>query len=154
MTTASVGMPPPSIFVLSTLPAHRVGCSMEGRTMGKTKQKTTDRWEMKRRLRDSGGLLIGVGIQRDGAVYSLDSSAKKRLAEVPPSTPRPKNVFIGHESASDFERIHSALWPKIVEMLAGMTLEQLRPFAPVRIYSPDLERVVWEWQPDNISRPQ
>src|SRR4051794_17912373 len=113
---------------------------MEGRTMNKTKQKTTDWWETKRRLRSSGGLLVGVCIQGDGAVYSLDSSAEKRLAGVPPSTPRPTDVFIGHERGSDFERIHSPHWPKVVEMLTGMTLEQLRPFAPIRIISPQQVR--------------
>jgi hypothetical protein len=117
----------------------------------KTKQKWPEWWEAERRLRNNGGLLIGVGIQGDGAVYSLDWSAEERLAGVPPSTPRPTDVFIGHEKKSDFERIHSALWPRVVEMLTGMTLEQLKPFAPIRIYSPDLERVVWEWQPDKSS---
>jgi hypothetical protein len=110
-----------------------------------------DWWETKRHLRDSGGLLIGVGIQGNGAVYSLDTSAKKRLADVPPSTPRPADVFIGHERASAFERIHSALWPRIVEILTGMTLEQLKPFAPIRIISADLEQVVWEWRPEDGS---
>jgi hypothetical protein len=119
--------------------------------MSKTKQKATDWGETKRRLRDSGGLLIGVGIQGDGAVYSLDSSAEKRLAGVPPSTPRPTDVFIGHESASDFERIHTPLWPKVVEMLTGMTLEQLKPFAPIRIISPQKERVIWEWRPEEVT---
>jgi hypothetical protein len=124
--------------------------------MGKTKTRRNgpDSLEMHRRLRASGGLLIDVGIQGDGAVYALNSSAEKRLAVGPPSTPRPTDVFIGHKSKSDFDRIHPPLWPKVVEMLTGMTLEQLTPFAPIRIYSPQLERVVWEWQPGEASSPR
>jgi hypothetical protein len=118
--------------------------------MSKTKQKWPKWMEMRRRLRASSGLLSEVGIQGDGAIYSLNSSAEKRLAGVPPSTPRPTDVCIGHERESDFERIHSALWPKAAEMFIGMTLEQLRPFAPVRIFSADLERVVWEWEPGKV----
>jgi hypothetical protein len=126
---------------------------MEGRTMSKskTKQKWPNWMEMHRRLRASGGLLMEVGIQGDGAVYSLDTSAEKRLADVPPSTPRPPFVFIGHYRGSDFEKMHSPHWPTVVEMLTGMTLEQLKPFAPIRIYSPQLERVVWEWQPEDVT---
>jgi hypothetical protein len=122
--------------------------------MSKTKQKTSGWWETSRRLRESGGLLIGVGIQGDGAVYSLDWSAKRRLEGVPPSTPRAKDVFIGHDRDSDFETIDSPHWPRIVEMLTGLTLEQLKPFAPIRIISPQQQRVVWEWQPDEITPPQ
>ncbi len=122
--------------------------------MSKTKTKTSDWWEASRRLREGSGLLIGVGIQGDGAVYSLDWSAEDRLAAVPSSTPRPKDVFIGHNSKSDFETIHPPLWPKVAEMLTGMTLEELKSFAPIRIISPDLERVVWEWWPNGVKTPR
>jgi hypothetical protein len=119
--------------------------------MGKTKPKIPDWWETEKHLRDSGGLLIDVGLQGDGAVYGLDWSAEDRLAGVPPTTPRPTDVFIGHERDSDFEKVHSPLWPKVVEMLTGMTVEQLKPFAPIRIISPQQERIVWEWWPDEYA---
>jgi hypothetical protein len=106
------------------------------------------------RLRAGDGLLIGVGIQHDGATYQLDPIAKQRLEDVPPRTPRPRSVFLGHERASEFETIHPPQWPRIVEMLTGLTLEQLKPFAPIRIVSPQQERIVWEWQPDVVSPPR
>ena len=116
----------------------------------KSKRKLPDWWEKWIRLGESS-LLIGVGFQGDGATYSLDPSAKKRLEGVPSNTPRPRSVFIGHHRDSEFETLHAPQWPRIVEMLTGMTLEQLKPFAPIRIYSPQQERVVWEWQPEEIS---
>ena len=105
-------------------------------------------------LRAGGGLLIGVGLQGDGATYELDFSAEKRLEGVPSNTPRPRSVFIGHYRDSEFETLHAPQWPRIAEMLTGMTLEQLKPFAPIRIISPQQERIVWEWQPEEVSPRQ
>jgi hypothetical protein len=118
--------------------------------MGKRKKKMPDGWEERIRLGDTG-LLIDVGLQGDGATYVLDPSAQKHLDGVPSSTPRPRSVFIGHHRDSEFESIHAPHWSRVAEMLTGMTLEQLRPFAPIRIYSPQQVRVVWEWKPEEIT---
>jgi hypothetical protein len=99
-------------------------------------------------------LVIGVGIQHDGAVYQLEPSALHRLEGVPPNKPRPRCVFLGYDRESDFETIHPPHWPQIVEMLTGLTLEQLKPFAPIRILSPQRECIVWEWQPEAVSLPR
>ena len=124
---------------------------MKKGTQKRSKRKEPEWWERWIRLRDSTGLLINVGLQGDGATYSLDSTAKQRLEGIPSNAPRPRSVFIGHQRDSEFETLHAPQWPRIVEMLTGLTLEQFKPFAPIRIYSSDQERIVWEWPPNEVT---
>ncbi len=123
---------------------------MARRAKSKTdEQKAFEKWcALTDSLRAEGALLIDVNIQHDGAVYSLDPTAKRRLETVPPNTPRPRCVLIGHYRASEFMTINPPHWAQIVEMLTGLPLDQLKPFAPIYITSPTLGGIVWEWKPE------
>jgi hypothetical protein len=125
------------------------------RTMSKKSRMPAGDWfDLYRRLEAEGGLLISVGIQGDGAVYVLEPSAEERLEGVKPHTPRPRSVFIGHHRVSDFDTVQPPHWPRVVEMLTGLTAEQLKEFTPIRILSPGREGVIWEWQPEPVSSPR
>jgi hypothetical protein len=125
---------------------------MPRRSKSKTDEdQAFERWcALTDRLRAEGALLIDVNLQGDGAVYGLDPSAERLLENAPPNTPRPRCVVIGHYRDSEFMAINQPHWPQIVEMLTGLTLEQLKPFAPIYITSPTLGRIVWEWNPEAV----
>jgi hypothetical protein len=119
-----------------------------------SKQNGQEWYDLMDRLRAEAGLLIGVGIQHDGATYQLDPIAKRRLEGVPPNAPRPRSVFIGYYRQSEFDTVQPPQWPRVVEMLTGLKMEQLEAFAPIRIVSPDRRCILWEWRPEVVSSPQ
>ena len=115
------------------------------------KQKTkhmnaAERLENVRRLsRDA--LLIGLGIQHDGAVYSIHPLGRLRMQERYPDVVPLDCVMLGHTRAADFEKLNPPRWEPMVLMLTGLTPEQLAHLGGVRIYDTEDGGVVWEWKP-------
>ena len=115
------------------------------------KQKTkhmnaAERLENMRRLsRDA--LLIGLGIQHDGAVYMMNPLSKLRMQERYPDAAPLNSMMLGHTKAADFEKLNPSRWEPMVLMLTGLTPEQIADLGGVRIYDTEDGGVVWEWKP-------
>jgi hypothetical protein len=97
-------------------------------------------------------LLVTVGIQHDGAAYELDSFTRQRLRQQFPNQTRLPDVFLGHHHASDFPRLHAPHWETVVRLLTGFSDEQIAELGGARLYSPEEDKVLWEWKPQLLTR--
>jgi hypothetical protein len=95
-------------------------------------------------------VLIVVGVQHDGAVYELPLDWEELIRNKYPGLSLLECVFLGHWRASDFPRLHESRWPRVPELLTGLSLEQFAELNGVRIYSPETNTVVWEWLPSAV----
>ena len=98
------------------------------------------------------GLLVLVGIQPDGGVYQLYPTSRLRVEEAFPRAKMFRSLVLHHRRDSDFEDWHGPVWERVVELLTGLTLDQIAQLGGVRIYDPEGDRVLWEWKPTPVSR--
>ncbi len=77
-------------------------------------------------------LVIFRGVDRDGATYALEPRSLERLRKELGSAVhvRPR-VFIAHETKADYEHVQGAIAPQIIQLLTGLTEEQLIPLGGV-----------------------
>ena len=115
----------------------------------KNHMNAAERLDNVRRLsRDA--LLIGLGIQHDGAVYSIHPLGMLRMKERYPDVVPLEDIMLGHTRAADFEKLNPLRWEPMVLMLTGLTPEQLADLGGVRIYNTEDGGVVWEWKPEIV----
>ena len=71
-------------------------------------------------------LVIHRSVNRDGETYALEPSSLDRLREELGSAmhARPR-VFIAHETKADYEHVHGAIAPQIIQLLTGVAEEHL-----------------------------
>jgi hypothetical protein len=96
-------------------------------------------------------LLVVVGIQHDGAAYQLDALTRHRLQEQRPSSTRLRSVFLGHQRAAEFPQLHAPHWETVVRLLTDFSDEQIAEMGGARLYSPETDKVLWEWKPQILN---
>jgi hypothetical protein len=94
-----------------------------------------------------GPLLIIVGVQHDGAAYQLHPQSQRRVEKAYPGRELLRSVFLGHHRESDFPRLQAPHWQQVAALLTGLSEDEIMRLGGVRVYSPEQERVVWEWAP-------
>jgi hypothetical protein len=96
----------------------------------------------------SDPLLVRVGLEAGGSVYALDPRSEDRVRAAFPQALMLPTVFFGYRKPEEFESLHKPLWPRAVELLTGLTGEDIALLGGVRFYNPRTRAVVWEWLPD------
>ena len=90
--------------------------------------------------------VIFRSVNRDGETYALEPLSldrlKRKLGAAVHARPR---VFIAHETKADYEHVHGAIVPQIVQLLTGLSEDRLRPLGGVTfrdaVTEQDLPRV-------------
>lgn len=70
-------------------------------------------------------IIILAGLQRDGTAYQLDPLSKERLAARYPGVSPAPRLFVGYDTRSEFESLHGPMWPQIVSLLTGVSIDRL-----------------------------
>ena len=86
-------------------------------------------------------IVIYRSVNRDGETYALESRSLRRLrdtlGEAVHAHPR---VFIAHETGADYDAVHGAIVPQVIQLLTGLTEERLRPLGGVSFRDPVTEQ--------------
>ena len=96
------------------------------------------------------GLLLRMGIQHDGTVYRLDTRSQERIKEAFPEVEQLPMIMLGQRQATEFERLHVPRWETMVQLLTGLTANQIAKLGGVRIYDTDNYCLRWEWLTDTV----
>jgi hypothetical protein len=97
----------------------------------KARASSKVKWDVER---DDGPLVIYIGRQGDGGVYRLGPWSKKRIADAHPQARRVPFLHIGYYDVQDFEKLQGPFWPSLVQLLTGLTAEQLAALGGVDLY--------------------
>jgi predicted Zn-dependent protease len=86
---------------------------------------------------EQGPLIVNIGRQGDGCTYRLDPLSKHRLKAAHRRARTVPTVFIGYTTRDEFEALQGPMWVQIVQMLTGVTAEQLSALGGVELHDPD-----------------
>jgi hypothetical protein len=86
-------------------------------------------------------IVVFRSVNRDGETYALEPRSLERLRKELGSAvhARPR-VFIAHETRADYEHVHGAIVPQVVQLLTGVTEERLGSLGGVIFRDPVTEQ--------------
>jgi hypothetical protein len=73
----------------------------------------------------SRDLVINVGVQTDGVTYRLHPKSAQRLRAAFPGVHAAPSVFVGHATHADFRAVHGPVWPQVLMILGGVSIDRL-----------------------------
>ena len=90
-------------------------------------------------------LVVDVSDDRSGTTFSLALSARRALEGRFHVHPSPR-VFVGHDTRSEFEKMHGPMLRQILLILTGLSEQQLRDLGRAEFREAVSERVLAEWK--------
>ena len=71
-------------------------------------------------------IVIHRSVNRDGETYALEPLSLERLqSELGPAVHARSRVFIAHETKADYEHVHGAIAPQVIQILTGISPARL-----------------------------
>jgi hypothetical protein len=89
----------------------------------------------------SSDVIVTVGLQAEGATYSLHPQSAARIREAFPGVPSAPVVYLGYTTKGDFEQVHGPLWPQVLTLLTGVGLDRLRQLGRVILWRPQTDAI-------------
>lgn len=86
-------------------------------------------------------VVVTVAFEHDGVTYSLHPRSAARVREAFPDVPSAPTVYVGNATKGDFEQVHGPLWPQVLMLLTGVSLERLRSIGRVIFWSPQTDEI-------------
>ena len=81
-------------------------------------------------------IVVNMGSQRDGFIFGLRPRSRVWLEDHYSDRHRVSSVFIGLDKIQDFQQIHESILGLVLNLLTGLSLEELDEFGDVAIFSP------------------
>jgi hypothetical protein len=119
-------------------------CGMAGTKPKRRRSKYEDRLEYYRKAKH---LIVEVGWQYDGGVYEVHHWSEDRIRAAYPEAVINPGILLGYDETEDYERFHRPYWPQLVQMLTGLTPEQIAALGGVEIRDDEKEKTLWTWHP-------
>jgi hypothetical protein len=82
-------------------------------------------------------LVINIGRQSDGCTYQLHPRSRTEIKKRFPEAHLVPTLFVGYDTQSDFETLHSPMWKQIAMILTGLTWEQIEESGGLSMYDPE-----------------
>lgn len=80
---------------------------------------------------------------RDGSTFALEPSSRAHLErEFGEIAHFRSRIFIAHETQADYETVHGAIVPQIVQLLTGLSLDRLEAHGGVAFHDPATDREI------------
>jgi len=70
-------------------------------------------------------VVVNVGVQTDGVTYRLHPKSAQRLRAAFPGVTAALSVFVGHATHADFRSVHGPVWPQVLMILVGVSVDRL-----------------------------
>jgi len=88
---------------------------------------------------------IIAGLQGDGITYTLSAKSRTALESTfGTSARRISSVYVSRDTNEDFSQTHNAIHEQIVQLLTGMSSEQLLKHGDIRVIERPSGEVVYE----------
>ncbi len=98
------------------------------------------------------GIIIDVFWQYNGGVYGLDVLSEDLIREKYPETVINPGIMFGYDETEDYNRFHRPYWETLIQIITGLTPEQIADLGGVTIYDTGNEKVIWRWNPRPVKR--
>ena len=86
-------------------------------------------------------IIVLRSINREGETYALEPRSLERLRrELGGRLRSHPRIFIAHETAADFEHVHGAIVPQIIQLLTGLSEDELNQLGGVSFQDPVTEK--------------
>lgn len=92
---------------------------------------------------ESPQFMINVGIQRDGFTFRLDPLSRVQLEQRYPDLPRVASLFLGFDQHKELSAIPQQIWQQLVQLLTGLTFEQINEIGGFMVVNPRNEETVY-----------
>jgi hypothetical protein len=94
------------------------------------------------------GLWVRVVWQSGGGTYSLPPTTELKIREAFPDALMNRHIFIGFDETKDYNRYQRPIWDTLVQLLTGLTPQQIAQLGGVSLYDMEAKKVIWRWDPD------
>ncbi len=86
-------------------------------------------------------VVVTVAFEHEGVTYSLHPNTALRVREAFPGVATAPTVYVGYATKGDFEQVHGPLWPQVLTLLTGVSVDRLRQLGPVLLWSPQTDEI-------------
>ncbi len=90
-------------------------------------------------------LLVLVATEADGYTFRLHPLQLARVRALQPIQSRFPMIFLQKDVQEDFEAVHGPIAGHVVQLLTGLSAEQLQQFGGVRFVSSGTEQTLLTW---------
>ena len=90
-------------------------------------------------------IIVEVGKQMDGATFQLSPRTRLQLRDLVPEGLLTSSVFLSFDTRKAFSDPHAPWWEQVVQLLTGLSPEQLHRLGGFRFVDPAESEVLYEY---------